>query len=131
VSTNAEPRNPFFTLLMIASVMFVITALAYAVIPTLQDRAADAGAVVPESAFRDALKRNGGRWLLYEVAAMIVLGVTSMLVDRHRLRRLQNASAAATMLPQLPVENPSPPLRESHEDPRSARPGTEEGHQLP
>lgn len=130
-TTNTEPRNPLYLALLVVSLLFVLTALAYAIIPTLQERAVEAGAIVPESAFRDSLKKNGGKWLLWQLGGMFVLGLASMWVDRQRLRRLQNASEGVTMPPQSSAQQPSPPLRESHENPQSTREGTERPPQLP
>jgi hypothetical protein len=86
-----EPRNPFYLLLLLASVLFVITALGYAVVPTLEEKAKEAGEFPPPSAFRDAFRNDGWRWLLVEVAVMVVLGLASMGLDR--LRRLKNERA--------------------------------------
>jgi hypothetical protein len=94
---STEPRNPFYLLLLLASLLFVITALAYTIVPTLEERARAAGADVPSSEIRKALKAEGHWWLLYEVAVMIVLGLCSMGLDR--LRRLQNERKAATITP--------------------------------
>ncbi|HEY1379468.1 MAG TPA: hypothetical protein VGF55_21880, partial [Gemmataceae bacterium] len=63
-----EPRNWFYLLLNIASVAFVVTALAYAVVPVLEEKAAAAGHPAPPSPLRDALRRDGGWWLLAEAA---------------------------------------------------------------
>jgi hypothetical protein len=95
LSHRSEPRNPFYLLLLLASLAFVVTALAYALIPILEDKAAEAGAEVPPSPFRDQLREHGGTWLLCEVGAMIVLGLLSMGLDR--LRTLKKERAAATM----------------------------------
>jgi hypothetical protein len=99
----AEPRNPFYFLLLFASVLFVVTALAYAVVPVLEEKARDTGEEPPPSAFRDALRQDGWRWLLWEVAAMIVLGFLSMGLDR--LRRLQKERASKT-IPSTKDESP-------------------------
>jgi hypothetical protein len=103
--TTTEPRNPLYLLLLLASLLFVIHALAYAVVPTLEQKAIDAGQPPPPSEFRDALRKDGGRWLLYEVAAVVVLSVASMTVDR--LRTLQKQRAEVT-IPPAKEENPSP-----------------------
>jgi hypothetical protein len=100
-----EPRNPFYLLLLLASLLFVVTALAYALVPTLEEKALHAGQVPPPSALRDALRQDGGRWLLYEVGAMIVFGLLSMGLDR--LRRLQKDRAQATMRREERVGPPS------------------------
>jgi hypothetical protein len=92
-----EPRNPFYTLLLIASFVFVLTALAWAIVPTIEDKARAAGKPLPPSEMRDVLRTNGGQWLLFEVAAMIVFGLLSMGLDR--LRRLQNERRQTTISP--------------------------------
>jgi hypothetical protein len=100
-----EPRNPLYLLLLLASLLFVATALAYAVVPVLEQKATDAGQPPPPSEFRDALRNDGWRWLLYEVGAVIVLSVASMTVDR--LRTLQKQRAEVT-IPPAKEEKPSP-----------------------
>jgi hypothetical protein len=94
---STEPRNPLYLLLLLASLLFVVTALAFALIPYLEEKATAAGEPPPPSPFRDALRARGGLWLLCELAAMVVLGIASMAVDR--LRALQRERAAARMGP--------------------------------
>jgi hypothetical protein len=94
---RTEPRNPFYIFLLAASLLFLVTALAYALVPTLEQKAADAGRPPPASAFRDALREDGGTWLLYELGAMVVFGLLSMGLDR--LRSLQIERAQAKMPP--------------------------------
>ena len=79
-----EPRNWFYLLLNLASIAFVVTALAYAVVPVLEDKAATAGNAAPGSPLRDALRRDGWLWLLIEAAAVFVLALASMGLDRWR-----------------------------------------------
>jgi hypothetical protein len=98
-----EPRNPFYFLLLLASLLFAITALAYAVVPVLEEKARDAGEAPPPSAWRDALRQDGWKWLLVQVAAMIVFGLLSMGLDR--LRRLHKERTEATV---PPPQGPSP-----------------------
>jgi hypothetical protein len=90
-----EPRNPFYLLLLLASVLFVATALGYALIPVLEEKAAQAGQPAPPSAFRDALRDDGWLWLLYELAAMVLFAIISMGLDR--LRSLQSERAEGTI----------------------------------
>jgi len=94
----SEPHNPFYLLLLLASLLFVATALAYAFVPTLEEHAVEAGQVPPRSAFREALRSDGWRWLLYELGAMIVFGVLSMVLDR--LRTLKKERAASNKIDQ-------------------------------
>ncbi len=102
--TTREPRNPLYLLLLLASLLFVVNALAYAVVPVLEQKAKDAGQPPPPSEFRDALRRDGWRWLLYEVGAVVVLSVASMTVDH--LRTLQKQREQVT-IPPVQEEKPS------------------------
>jgi hypothetical protein len=91
-----EPRNPFYILLMLASVVFVATALAVAMVPILEQKAREAGQNPPPSPFRDALRGEQGlTWLAGEAVGVVVLGLLSMGLDR--LRSLKKARAAATI----------------------------------
>jgi hypothetical protein len=65
----------------------VATALGYALIPTLEQRAIDAGQRPSPSPFRHALHEHGWQWLLYELAAMVLFGLLSMALDRVRSLR--------------------------------------------
>jgi len=103
----AEPRNPFYILLLLISLAFVMTALAYAVVPVLEQKAREAGEEPPPSPFRDSLRENGWRWLLYQVAGMIVAGLASMGLDRWR--RYQQEKA--------PTPSAKPPSELQHQAP--------------
>lgn len=89
-----EPRNPLYLLLLLVSLVFVVTALAYAIVPLLEDNARKAGAVVPPSPWRDALREDGWKWLLLELFLMIVLGLAGMFVDRVRSLRRDGTGGA-------------------------------------
>ena len=95
MNQQAEPRNPFYLFLLVASFAFILTALAYAIVPVLEEKAKDAGTFPPASPFRDALRVDGWKWLLIEVAIMVVCGVLSMGLDR--LRRLKKERTEATI----------------------------------
>ena len=106
MSTPSEPRNPFYLLLLLVSLLFVITALAYAFVPMLEGMAFDAGNDIPHSAIRDSLVNDGWVWLLGEVISMVVLGVLSMGYDR--LRSLKKERAGKTIATAKPEEPPTP-----------------------
>ena len=84
MAAPAEPRNPFYLLLLIVGLVFIATVLAYAVVPMLEQKAMDAGQMPPPSPFRDALREDGWKWVLAEVALLVVLGLLSMGLDRYR-----------------------------------------------
>lgn len=93
--TQEEPRNPFYLLLLLVGLLFVLTALAYAVVPVLEEKARDMGQVPPPSPFRDALRADGWKWVLLEVAALVVLGLLSMGLDRYRRWRQESVPPPA------------------------------------
>ncbi len=95
MSTPREPHNAFYLLLLVASLLFVLTALAYGIVPVLEQKATDAGQPPPPSPMRDSLRRDGGTWLLCELAVMTVFGLASMGLDR--LRSLKKERAEATI----------------------------------
>src|SRR5438132_5913063 len=92
---QAEPRNPFYLFLLLASLLFVLTCLAYGVVPILEHKAAEAGHRPPPSAFREALDADGWKWILYELAAMAVFAALSMGLDRHRSLHGQSVKATS------------------------------------
>jgi hypothetical protein len=89
-----EPRNPFYLLLLVVGMVFVLTVLAYALVPVLEQKALDAGVVPPPSPFRDALRRDGWKWVLGEVGVLIVVGLLSMGLDRFRRWRRERERPA-------------------------------------
>src|SRR5262252_8219325 len=93
MTSSSEPRNPFYLLLLVASFFFVITALACAVVPALEEKAKEAGQQVPPSPFRDSLRNEGWKWLLVEVAVMVVFGLASMALDRLRSLKKEREEA--------------------------------------
>jgi hypothetical protein len=107
IEPKSERRNPFYILLIVAGFAFVVTALAYAVVPVLEQKARDAGNPPPQSPFRDSLREDGWIWLLYQGVLIAILAVLSMGLDRWRRWR-------------TPAES-SPPLRggSNSEPPRS------------
>jgi hypothetical protein len=93
MSTPSEPRNPFYLLLLAAGLAFVMTALACAFIPILEQKATDAGNPPPPSPLRDALRSDGWKLLLVEVAVVVVLAVASMVLDHLRTLKSQRGNA--------------------------------------
>jgi hypothetical protein len=93
-----EPRNPFYLLLLIVGMVFILTVLAYALVPVLEQKARDAGTEPPPSPFRDSLRNEGWKWVLAEVAALVVVGLASMGLDRYRRWQREHA------LPRAPAE---------------------------
>ncbi len=86
MSTESEPRNPFHPLLLITGLFFIITALAYAVVPMLEK---ESSMSTPSSGIRESLRVHGWKWLLVELALLIIFGLGLMLLDRSRLKKEQ------------------------------------------
>jgi hypothetical protein len=122
---SREPRNPFYLLLLLASLLFVTTALAYGVVPVLEEKAARAGEPVPPSLLRDALRARGPWWLFGELGAMVLFGALSMGLDR--LRSLKKERAAARIGPS-PASPPPVPDGDDHAIPGTAGRGAPPAH---
>jgi len=78
---DSPRRNWFFTLLIPASGAFAVTAIALAIIPVLEDRAALAGDTTPTTGLRASLRENGWYWLLIETGVVIALSIAAMTWD--------------------------------------------------
>lgn len=89
-----EPRNPFYWLLLGIGLVFVLTVLAYAFVPVLEEKARDAGTPPPPSPFRDELRNHGWKYVLAEVALLVVAGLLSMGLDRYRRWRAERSQPA-------------------------------------
>jgi uncharacterized membrane protein YqjE len=100
-----ERRNPLYLLLLLAGLVFVLTALAVALVPVLEQKAIDAGNPPPPSEFRDALRVEGWKWLISEVVVVIALAIASMVWDSRR--SLQNAPGQATITGDTPPTHPA------------------------
>jgi uncharacterized BrkB/YihY/UPF0761 family membrane protein len=87
--SQTEPRNPFYLLLLISSLLFVATALAYGVVPILIENGAQAGQAPVPLPFSDALRAHGWKWLLWELLAMVAFACLSMGLDRLRTLKKQ------------------------------------------
>jgi hypothetical protein len=95
--SSSEPGNPFYLLLLLVGLLFVVTLLAVLMVPILMEKAAQAGGDVPKEGFHQLIKRDGVWWVVYEVVALIVLSLLSMGLDR--LRSLQKERAGKTIPP--------------------------------
>ena len=87
-SRKALFPNPFYVLLLVASTVFTVTALAYLIGPSIEQRAlnhpgAGPGRPGPGSLALTAwLDRNGPLVLAIEIGLMFVSGVLAMATDR-------------------------------------------------
>jgi hypothetical protein len=103
--SSSEPHNPFYLLLLLVGLLFVVTLLAVLMVPILMEKAEHAGGDVPKQGFHQLLKRDGIWWVVYELIALVVLSVLSMGLDR--LRSLKKERAAKTIRPSERTSSPS------------------------
>jgi hypothetical protein len=95
--------------MLAVGLVFIVTVLAYAVMPVLEEKAKDAGAFVPpreESWFRNELHHHGWKWVLGEVVLLVVLGLASMGLDRWRRWKEELANPAAPQADANNLETP-------------------------
>jgi hypothetical protein len=85
-SRKALFPNPFYVILLVVSTVFTVTALAYLIGPSIEQRALDhpgAGRPGPGSLALTAwLDRNGPAVLAVEIGLMFVSGLLAMATDR-------------------------------------------------
>ena len=87
---KARFPNPFYALLLVASTVFTVTALAYLIGPSIEQRTLEHpghGPAAPRPgagslALTAWLDRNGPGVLAVEIGVMFVSGVLAMLTDR-------------------------------------------------
>jgi hypothetical protein len=74
--------NPFFNVMMLASVLFVLTILGYLASPYVLERADAKATQAPSSiAVAEWLDRNAPMSLAVEFVVMLVTGVVAMVTD--------------------------------------------------
>src|SRR5438105_1170984 len=83
MSDRARPRNLFFPLAALSSVVFIVTILAL-VAGVFGDQRAP---------LAQLLDRYAGRLLAGEVAAILITGFLAMFVDRRQTNRSQKVPA--------------------------------------
>ena len=88
--SQSEPRNPFYVLLMLVSLLFVVTALAVALVPVLEDKAGKRAARRPRPPSARPCVTTAGTGCSTRSPCMVLLGILSM--DLDRLRTLQKAA---------------------------------------
>lgn len=115
MSAKSEPHNPFYLLLLIAGLAFVVTALAYAIVPVLEQKAIDAGEFPPPSAWRDALRQDGWKWLLAQLAAVGVLSLASMWLDQRRSLQSEQQERTISGESSVPPTGAAPHAAENHD----------------
>jgi heme/copper-type cytochrome/quinol oxidase subunit 2 len=109
---STEPLNPFYMILLVVSVLFVATALAYGLLPELEQWS---NQPAPQTAWRQAIRDHAWWWLLVQLAVMMIVAFASMALDR--LRTLQKDNNAVTIPPSSTV--PPPTEDGSQHDPTS------------
>jgi hypothetical protein len=83
---NPISANPFYLILLVASTLFVVTCLAYFIVPTVLSEA-PAPERAPSLALAEWLDHRAPLLLGIEFAVMLVFGVLAMLTDDWFARR--------------------------------------------
>lgn len=96
MEARRKPFNPFYFLLVIAGVVFTLTACAYGVM-TVRDLRATAppAADEPGGPLLDLLRRRGFEILMAEIGVLAVTTVGAMGTDDYWRRRAVRADQAA------------------------------------
>jgi len=81
---SRRPINPFFPLLVVVSVVFVVTACAFGVMALRAISPAATGGHHPLLAFLD---RHGVLLLMVEVAVLAAMAILAMSTDRYWTER--------------------------------------------
>ena len=76
-------QNPFYVLLLVAGVMFAITACAYGVMAFRTFHAASAAADAEPSGLMRFLEGHGGTVMAWELAALAVATVGAIGTDQY------------------------------------------------
>jgi cytochrome b len=84
-----KSANPFYAVLIVAGLVFVITAAAYGVMATRESRAALSGEPVAEHALMQWMHDHGNTALLTELAILGLATFAAIGTDDYWQRRAQ------------------------------------------
>jgi hypothetical protein len=91
MSRAKEPINPFYVVLVVAGIIFSITACAYAVMTFRTLRGSDASE--PASGLMQFIEQYGGTLLAGELFILSIATVAAIALDGFRKRREDRPSA--------------------------------------
>jgi hypothetical protein len=89
MATKRKAKNPFYVLLVLAGVVFLVTALAYGVMTVRLSRPSG-GSADSNPALMQFMREKGGRLLAIELAVLGVLTVAAIGSDNYWERRAEN-----------------------------------------
>lgn len=84
-----KSANPFYAVLIVAGLVFVVTAAAYGVMAVRESRAALSGEPVAEHALMQWMHDNGNTALLTELAILGAATIAAITTDDYWQRRTQ------------------------------------------
>jgi hypothetical protein len=99
VAKYREPVNPFYFLLVVLGVVFLVTATAYYVMAVRAMRPAAGGGPPATHPLTDLLDRRGMEILVWELVSLAAATFAAMWLDRFRALRRP---------PEPPGDSPSP-----------------------
>jgi hypothetical protein len=82
-----KSANPFYAVLLVAGITFVVTAAAYGVMATRESRAAVSGKPVAEHALMKWMRDHGDVALLGELAVLGIAVFAAIGTDNYWQRR--------------------------------------------
>jgi hypothetical protein len=95
VAKPKEPVNPFYVLLVVVGVVFLVTACAYGVM-AYRAIAPRAGAEVGQHPMTHFLDRHGITLLAWELGLLAAATFAAMWLDRYRLLRQRPPTSSQT-----------------------------------
>jgi uncharacterized protein YggT (Ycf19 family) len=87
VARVKEPTNPFYIVLVIVGVIFIVTASAFTLLLIQQNRTTASALLDPSSPLLVFVRRQGMSLMGLEVAVLGVASVCAMWLDSHRDRK--------------------------------------------
>jgi len=104
--SRKQDFNPFYALVVIVGIAFVMTALAYVVsLVRLQQPAGRAAAPLPTSPVMTFIERRGESLMLWEAAGLTVSAILAMGLDRWRSWQGRRAESLASPAPHRDSRN--------------------------
>ena len=92
MAKTKEPFNPFYVLLVLLGVVFLLTACAYSVMAFLANNPRAAGEL-GDHVLTDFLDRHGVELMAWELGLLAVASCAAMGLDRFRSMRRQRDAA--------------------------------------
>ena len=91
MSSKKQEVNPFYVLVVLVGIAFVVTTLAYVVVLVRLQPVGGQAPTSVESPVPQFIEQRGESLLLQEAGALVVVSILAMGLDRWRSRRSSRA----------------------------------------